>query len=112
MTDRRRALLVAALGFARVEIQPEPPVLRTLRTWLGSWTGIGAMAVGMARQGFDLQLTRYEDRGWRANFYPAGIAHSVVSGSGWAPTPAGAVQSAAWDALHQVRPGGVDLSQG
>jgi hypothetical protein len=25
-----------------------------------------AWAVGMARQGFDLQLTRYDERGWRA----------------------------------------------
>jgi hypothetical protein len=23
----------------------------------------------MARQGYDLQLTRYDDRGWRATFY-------------------------------------------
>ncbi len=99
-TDNRRALLVAALGFARVQVQPEPPVLRTLRTWLGSWAGIGAIETGMARQGFDLQLTRYEDRGWRANFYPAGIAHSIVSGSGWAPSASAAVQEAAWRALH------------
>ncbi len=99
MTDRR-ALLVAALGFARLDVRPEPPELRALRAWLGSWTGIGAIEIGMARQGYDLQLTRYDDRGWRANFYPAGIAHSVVSGTGWTPTPAAAVQLAAWAALH------------
>jgi hypothetical protein len=28
-------------------------------------------AVGMHRQGYDLQLTRYDDRGWRATFYGA-----------------------------------------
>ncbi len=100
---RRRALLVAVLGFARVEIRPEPPELRALRTWLGSWTGIGAIATGMGRQGYDLQLTRYEDQGWRANFYPAGIAHSVVSGSGWAPMPAAAVQQAAWQVLARAK---------
>jgi hypothetical protein len=33
--------------------------LWALRTWLDSWSGIGRIAVGMAHQGFDLQLTRY-----------------------------------------------------
>jgi hypothetical protein len=41
----------------------------------------------MARQDFDLQLTQYAERGWRANFYPSGLAHSVVKGTGWAETP-------------------------
>jgi hypothetical protein len=31
--------------------------------------GIGHIAVGMHRQGFDLQLTQYDERGWRATFY-------------------------------------------
>jgi len=43
--------------------------LWALRTWLDSWAGIGRIAVGMAHQGFDLQLTRYDERGWRAMFY-------------------------------------------
>jgi hypothetical protein len=30
---------------------------------------------GMARQGFDLQLTRYDERGWRATFYTTGMEH-------------------------------------
>jgi hypothetical protein len=34
--------------------------LHALLTWLDSWSGIGRIAVGMARQGYDLQLTRYE----------------------------------------------------
>ena len=29
-----------------------------------------------ARQGYDLQLTRYDDRGWRATFYTTGMEHS------------------------------------
>jgi hypothetical protein len=33
--------------------------LWALRTWLDSWSGIGRIAVGMAHQGFALQLTRY-----------------------------------------------------
>ena len=27
------------------------------------WSGIGRVAVGMAHQGYDLQLTRYDERG-------------------------------------------------
>jgi hypothetical protein len=39
--------------------------LWALRTWLDSWSGIGHVVVGIHRQGFDLQLTQYDDRGWR-----------------------------------------------
>jgi hypothetical protein len=38
--------------------------LHALRTWLDSWSGIGHIVVGMARQGYDLQLTRYDEKGW------------------------------------------------
>jgi len=37
------------------------------------WSGIGRIAVGIARQGYDLQLTQYDERGWR------------VARRGWAP---------------------------
>ena len=37
--------------------------LHALRSWLDSWSGIGHVAVGMHRQGFDLQLTQYDERG-------------------------------------------------
>jgi hypothetical protein len=97
-TERRRALLVAALGFARVPPRPDMPELEPLRRWLGTWPGIGAVAAGMARQSYDIQLTKYADRGWRANFYPAGLAHSIGAGS-WAPMPGEAVHQAAWQAL-------------
>jgi len=55
---------------------------RLLRAALG-------FAVGMAHQGFDLQLTRYDERGWRATFYTTGMEHSPTSatGTGWEPTP-------------------------
>jgi hypothetical protein len=33
----------------------------------------------MARQGYDLQLTRYDERGWRATFYTTGIEHSITA---------------------------------
>lgn len=99
---RRAATLRAALAFARLDLRPEPPALAALRRYLGSWTGLGAIARGMGGQGCDLQLTRYAEEGWRATFYPAGLAHSVVLGSGWAPTPGEAVQQAAWEVLARV----------
>jgi hypothetical protein len=32
-------------------------------------------------QGWDVQLTAYAARDGRANFFPVGIAHSIVAGS-------------------------------
>jgi hypothetical protein len=40
--------------------------LHALRAWLDSWSGIGHVTVGMARQDHDLQLTRYDEKDWRA----------------------------------------------
>jgi hypothetical protein len=54
------------------------PVVAGLRTFLGGWLGIGRIVVGMARQGYDLQLTRYGDEGWRATLYPAGRDSRVM----------------------------------
>jgi hypothetical protein len=56
--------------------------LWALRTWLDCWAGIGHVAVGMHRQGFDLQLTQYDERGWRATFYTTGIEHSPTRATG------------------------------
>jgi len=69
--------------------------LHALRTWLDSWPGIRRVAVGMHRQGFDLQLTQYDEHGWRATFY---MEHSPTSATGtaWERTPLRAVQVAAW----------------
>jgi hypothetical protein len=59
---------------------------------------------GMARQGYDLQLTRYDEKGWRATFYTTGMEHSPTSatGTGWERTPWRATQRAAWEALRKV----------
>ena len=67
------------------------------------WSGIGIIPGSMARQGYDLQLTRYGDEGWRATFYPAGRGHSVTSavGSAWEREPWIAVQQAAWESLRR-----------
>jgi hypothetical protein len=42
----------------------------------------------MHRQGFDLQLTQYDERDWRATFYTSGMEHSPTSatGTGWERT--------------------------
>ena len=53
----------------------------------------------MARQGFDLQLTRYDERGWRATFYTTGMEHSPTSATGTWRTPWHATQRAAWEAF-------------
>jgi hypothetical protein len=62
VTDHRGQLLMAALGFAGCSMLSYDRSLWALRTWFDSWTGIGHVAVGMHRQGYDLQLTQYDDR--------------------------------------------------
>ena len=66
-----------------------PFVARLLR-------GISVVSAGMHRQGFDLQLTQYDERGWRATFYSSGLKHSPNSatGSAFDPTPWHAVRVA------------------
>ena len=103
MIDQRGRLLMAALGFAGCSMLSYDRALHALRTWLDSWSGIGRIAVGMAHQGFNLQLTRYDERGWRATFYTTGMEHSPTSatGTGWERTPWQATQRAAWEALNK-----------
>jgi hypothetical protein len=95
----RRSLLVAALGFALLE--RHGAALAAVRSWLSTWTGIGHVIDGMHRQGYDVQLTQYDERGWRATFYVIGMEHSATSAtaSAWEPTPWRAVQRAAFAAL-------------
>lgn len=94
---RRRALLRAALGFARLGCPPVAP-------WLSTWTGLGLVVAGMARQGYDLSLTRYAELGWRATFYVTGREHSPTgaSGSAFERTPFRAVHVAAWETLART----------
>ena len=103
MLDQRGRLLVAALGFAGCSLPSYDRALWALRTWLDSWSGISHVAVGMHRQGFDLQLTQHDERGWRATFYTTGMEHSPTSatGTGWERTPWHATQRAAWEALKK-----------
>jgi hypothetical protein len=101
--DARGRLLMAALGFAGCSMLSYDRALHALRFWLDSWSGVGHVAAGMHRQGFDLQLTQYDERGWRATFYTTGMEHSPTSATGtaWEPTPWRAVQGAARDALKR-----------
>jgi hypothetical protein len=103
--SRRRALLAAAVGFASLRFDgPMPQPVVALHAWLSTWPGIGHIAAGMARQGYDLSLTRYDDLGWRATFYASGIEHSATSatGSAFERTPFAAVEAAAWRALRML----------
>jgi hypothetical protein len=88
-------LLRAAVGFAGCSVLSYDRALHALRTWLDSWPGIGHVAVGMHRQGYDLQLTQYDDRGWRATFYTTGMEHSPTSAT-----------DTAWERSLGTRPSG------
>ena len=90
--DHRRRLLVAALGV--LQLEPRARELGLLHAWLATWNGIGLIAAGMARQDYDLQLTR--DRGWRATFYTTGLEHSATSAAG------SAFEAAPWAAVARA----------
>jgi len=77
MLDQRSRLLIAALGFAGCSMPSRYPALHALRSYLDSWAGIGRIAAGMHRQGYDLQLTQYDEGGWRATFYTTGMECSA-----------------------------------
>jgi hypothetical protein len=110
MTDRLGRLLLVTLEAARLRADAHP--FLALRSWLDSWRGIGHVALGMARQGYDLQLTRYDKRGWQATFYTTGMEHSPTSatGTGWERTPWHATQRAAWEALRRANSDGAAFS--
>ena len=92
---RLRAALAAVL------VHDVAPELRLVHRWLDGWRGVGAIAAGMQRQGFDLQMTEYP-QGWRVNFRRRG-ADDVV-GSGWHSLAWVAMQQAAWAAVIRVEP--------
>ena len=97
--------MFVTLSFGRLEPSLAPG-LAALHEWLDSWGGIGLVERGMARQGYDLQLTRYANEGWRATFFLTGREHSMTQAtvSAWEPPPWQAVQGAAWEALKKLEP--------
>jgi hypothetical protein len=56
------------------------------------------------RQGYDRQLTQYDESDWRSTFYATGIGRfgTADTASSWEPTPWGAVQVAARDAPREA----------
>jgi hypothetical protein len=94
--DARGCRLRAAL------VRDNAPEVQLVREWFDSWSGLGLIIAGMTHQGWDVQLTAYAARDWRANFFPVGIAHSIVGGSAWEATAWGAVQVAAWKAANRT----------
>ena len=66
----------------------------------------------MHRQGYDLQLTQYDERGWRATFYTTGMEHSPTSatGTGWEPTPCRPRSGRPGEALKRPEGSGSELS--
>jgi hypothetical protein len=91
--DALRAALAAVL------VRDRARELDIVRHWLDTWAGFGLVVAGMTHQGWDVQLTAYAARDWRANFFPVGIAHSITGGTAWERTPWRAVQRAAWGAM-------------
>jgi hypothetical protein len=83
------------------------PVFQGLHRWLDSWRGIGDLAAGMHRHGYDLHLVQYAEEGWRCTFYTTGKEHSLTArtGSAWEKTAALAVQRAAARALDRMERG-------
>src|SRR5262245_7866856 len=100
MIDARARLLRAVLGY--LSLEPRERELRLLHDCFDTWRGIGDVVAGMARQGYDLELRRYDGPGWRATFYPEGFEHSRTryAGSAWAPSPWRAMQRAAASAAR------------
>jgi hypothetical protein len=74
---QRRRILFTMLTALRFRYPPghEPPLIAALHQWLGGWPGVGRIVAGMARQQYDLQLTRYGQGG-------VGAPRSTPPGSG------------------------------
>jgi hypothetical protein len=89
MVTDRRATLRAALGF--LSLDPRERELRLRHRCFDTWRGIGDGVAGMGRPEDDLELRRYNGRGWRATFFLSGFEHSLTAdaGSAWAPKSVG-----------------------
>jgi hypothetical protein len=92
---RRRHVLFTMLTACAWRDSPHgpTPIVAGLRQFLGGWLGIGRIVVGMARQRYDLQLTRYGEEGWRR---AGGTRSRRRSGAEpWTADPAGSVGDSA-----------------
>lgn len=81
--SRLRAALAAVL------VKAEAPELALVHQWLDNWHGVGLLAVGLHRIGYDLDLRLYGDGHWRAQqwapFSPSGCDLDVEPGAGSRP---------------------------
>jgi hypothetical protein len=92
--------LAAVLGFPALE--PREPELRLLHRWLDSWRAVDDVRTGMMRLGWDVQLAEYDAAQWRATFFVASHAHSILGGSAWETTLWRAAQRAAWETFAKA----------
>src|SRR6266850_3626654 len=108
--DARGRRLRAAL--AAVLVRADAPELRLAHQWLDSGSGVGLLATGLERQGWDLQLTEYGDGHWRATFYSfpwqshrvrAIIASPTTRICGFSGRLVGAEGSTQWVTQNRVR---------
>jgi hypothetical protein len=78
------------------------PELALVHQWLDSWAGIGLVVVGMAHQGFRIDLGDHGSGRWIAVFYRGGGGHQPIAPAGTTQeaTPWRAVQRAAWAAIN------------
>ena len=98
--DRRRALLIAAVGFLSLDASNSrlPPPLAALHSWLDNWRGVGLIIDGMLRQGFRVSVRNIAvDTGWVATCSRDPMTSNDGFGSG--QTPWLATQRAAWAAV-------------
>lgn len=98
----RRSLLAAALGALVCRPRPDLPELRLVHAWLDNWRGVGLIAEGMRRQGYDFMLSS-TDVGWHASFHVRRPAYPTGSINVGPTAPWRAVQQAAWAALPLAR---------
>ena len=100
MLDPRAQLLRAALGFSTAPC-PRMTESCTRLVHLAGLVGRDRARHRGDAPCFDLQLTQYDEKGWRATFYTTGMEHSPTSatGTGWERTPWHATQRAAWEIL-------------
>jgi hypothetical protein len=57
-------------ALAAVLVQAEVPELALVHRWLDTWHGVGLLAVGLHRTGYDLDLRQYGEQ-------PLGLRHEA-----------------------------------
>src|SRR5262249_35135108 len=96
----RRSPLIAALGFVLFENWRSVRELVPLHAWLDTWSGLGAVVVGIEHHAYELWLAQDRNE-WRSTFlHRSHLMQPWVGQVHWWPTPWRAGQEAAWRALN------------